>query len=83
MADMDITIKWQRRRAIVTQNTHQAIYNKLTEGEHPCYVFGLFQVAEEDEVQPYFICELNDGRCIYASPEQIRFVDTDEEGEIL
>ena len=84
MSGIEISIQMPRRRAEVTQDKHQAIYNKLDEGVHPCHVLGLFQCNDGDEdVNPYFICELNDGRCIYASPGQVRFVDTDEEGEML
>ena len=74
----NITIMWQRRRAEVTQNTNQAAYNKLAEGTHPCHVLGLFQVALDEDVQPYFVCELDDGRNIYADPTQVRFLDTVE-----
>ena len=78
MAGIDITIKWQRRRAEVTQNSSQAAYNKLEEGTHLCHVLGLFQVDEGEDIQPYFICELDDGRNIYALPPQVRFLDTTE-----
>lgn len=83
MAQSGIEVYWQRRRATVTQNRWNALHNHLDEGEHTCHVLGLFQVANEDEVTPYFICEMNDGRCIYAEPTQVRFIDTDEKGEIV
>lgn len=76
MTGMDMTIKWQRRRAEVTQNAFNARFNKVEEGVHPCHVLGLFQVVEDEGAQPYFVCELDDGRNIYAEPTQVRFLDT-------
>lgn len=77
MAGIDIVVKMPRRSAEVKQDSMQAAYNKLTEGVHPCHVLGLFQCNDGDEdVNPYFVCELNDGRCICAAPNQVRFLDT-------
>lgn len=82
--EMEIKIRMPRRRATVTQNASQAAFNKLTEGANQCHVLGLFQFSDgEEEVRPYFICELNDGRCIYADPIQVTFLDTDENGDIV
>lgn len=36
---------------------------------------GLYQVTDGDEAGPYFIIELEDGRCRYAAPDEIQFVD--------
>ena len=73
-----ITVEMPRRRAEVTQNPSQAIYNNVKVGTHPCHVLGLFQVADGEDVQPYFVCELDDGHNIYAAPPQVRFLDTAE-----
>lgn len=78
MASIDMTIKWQRRCAEVTLNPCQASYNKLEVGTHKCHVLGLFQVADGEDVQPYFVCELDTGCNIYAAPPQVRFLDTTE-----
>lgn len=79
----DIEVYQQRRRATVTQNKWSAAHNNLKEGTHTCHVLGLFQVENDVEVNPYFICEMDDGRCIYAEPTQVRFIDTDDKGEIV
>ena len=81
--DLPISFSWQHRRATIVLNAHQAAYNKLPSGTHLCHILGLFQVADEEDVNPYFICEMNDGRCIYADPTQVCFIDTDENGEII
>ena len=78
MTGFTVNVAWQRRRAEVTQNVQQATFNKLEVGTHPCHVLGLYQVADEDDVQPYFVCEMDDGRTIYAKPTQVRFLDTTE-----
>ena len=79
----EIQVVLQRRRAEVTFDKTRANYHKVEEGVHPCHVLGLFQCNDGDtDVNPYFICEMNDGRNIYMPPECVRFVDTDEEGEI-
>ena len=43
-------------------------------------VFGLYQVkVEEYDVDAYFVVELPNGRCVYASVESIQFTDKDGE----
>lgn len=78
MASMDMTIKWQRRRAEVTLTPYQASYNNLEVGTYKCHVLGLFQVADGEDAQPYFVCELDNGCNICATPQQVRFLDTTE-----
>lgn len=73
---MSIKVEMPRRSAEVTQNAQQAAFNNVEIGIHKCHVLGIFQVAEDEEVQPYFICEMDDGRNIYATPPQVRFLDT-------
>ena len=73
-----------RRLATVEVSSEAASYNEIEEGTHECHVLGLFQYSDGDtEVRPYFICELHSGQCIYADPKNVRFVDTDERGEII
>ena len=38
-------------------------------------VFGVYQVAIDDEVDAYFVVMLPDGRCTYAGIEDVQFVD--------
>lgn len=78
------TLKFEmpRRSATVYVSRNAANFNNIEEGEHKCHVLGLFQVAQDEDVQPYFICELNSGQCIYADPVHVRFTDT-VEGEIV
>lgn len=79
-----ITVEMPRRRAIVNISDAAARFNKIEAGTHECHVLGLFQYDNhEDETAPYFICELHNGQNIYADPLCVRFVDTDENGEII
>ena len=41
-------------------------------------VLGLFQVADGDDVEPYFVIELGDGRVCYAGVTEIQFADIGE-----
>lgn len=44
-----------------------------------CMTFGCYQVCDGDDVNPYFVLELESGRCTYALPEHIQFIKEDEE----
>lgn len=39
-------------------------------------VFGIYQVAIDDEVDAYFVVTLPSGKCTYAGVEDIQFTDT-------
>lgn len=83
LADISIKVELPRRRATVEVRADAAAFNKIEAGVHECHVLGLFQYSNgDDEIAPYFICELHSGQNIYADPLNVRFVDTDEEGEI-
>lgn len=79
-----ITVAWPRRRATVEVSEHAAAYNKISVGTHECHVLGIYQYSDgDDEVAPYALCELHSGQVIYADPAKVRFVDTDENGNII
>ena len=79
MAKWDIEILQQRRRAIYTPGVDRPTLG-LTKGTPvECKVFGCYQVSDGDDVNPYFVLELESGRCTYALPEQIQFIKEDDE----
>lgn len=79
-----ITVEMPRRRATVTVSEASARFDKIEPGTHDCHVLGIFQCNDGmADVQPYFVCELHSGQNIYADPRSVRFVDTDENGEII
>ena len=81
---MQMQIVMPRRRATVNVSTNAAKFNNIEPGTHECHVLGLFQYDDGcGETCPYFICELHSGQNIYADPLDVRFVDTDEKGEII
>ena len=73
-----IKIEQERRPAIFTiKNVHVAKYLGMEVNmEYNVHVLGLFQIRNEDETDAYFVVELEDGRCIYTVPTNIRFTDT-------
>lgn len=74
-----IDIAYQRRRALYTPPINRPQYN-LKAGESVLvHVHGCFQVDDGEDVNPYFVIELEDGRCTYAAPEYIQFIKEDNE----
>lgn len=81
MARYDFEFTWQRRRA-----TYAPIVDRpalgLTKGQEvQCRVWGCYQVNDGEDINPYFVIELENGRCTHASPEQIQFIEFDEEDD--
>ena len=75
MAGLEMT--WRMRRAIYTPRIDRPDIDIKKDTEVPCDVFGCFQVSDGEDINPYFIVELESGRCTYVAPEDIRFVDKD------
>lgn len=73
----EVKIGWATRRArYKIPSDAVAKLHGLEKGvSYPVYVHGIFQVKDSDEADVYFICEFEDGRCCYATPNNIQFVD--------
>ena len=82
MANLEMQIKWQRRRAIYTSPYGQPKIGIKKGDKVECNVWGLFQVSDGEDVNPYFVVELADGRCTYVAPEDLKFIEDDEGNEI-
>lgn len=83
-------IPWQiqvvlhRRRAIATVNANIAKHYNLSEGEQACFVLATSPEGDlEQGICPVFICEFTNGRVVNLPTECVRFIDTDERGEII
>lgn len=82
---LTMEIQMPRRRADAQINNAQdAKTLGVTIGStQQCHVLGLFQISEDCESIPAFVCEFNNGTVLALFVECVRFVDTDERGEII
>lgn len=72
----NIDIGWVLRPAIYRPRVNRPNLNIVKDTEVHCHVWGCYQVDDgEGDVNPYFIVELQDGRCTYVAPEDIQFTD--------
>ena len=76
MADMTVKMHLQTRPAIYTPRCNRPELGIQKGDVISCDAFGCFQVTDgEDDINPYFVVELPDGRCTYVAPEDLRFTD--------
>lgn len=69
-----ITVSWERRRADITICEHQAENLGIKSGVYPVYVLGLFSTGGcETDADPYFVCELANGRCTFVGIDRLVF----------
>lgn len=78
MPGLEMNIVWHRRRAIYTPLVDRPKLGLVKGVPVECRVWGCYQVSDGDDINPYFVIELNSGRCTHASPEQIQFVEEDD-----
>ena len=70
-----IEMRFERRQATYRPPCNRPELN-LEKGEaYLCFVHGCYQVAEDGEACPYFVIELYDGRCTYASIDCVQFTE--------
>lgn len=79
MAGLNIEIVWQRRRAIYTPPIDRPNYGITKGQEVACSVWGCFQVNDGEDINPYFVVELENGQCTYVAPEHLRFIKEEDE----
>lgn len=72
---LNMEIVWQRRLAIYTPGVDRPALGLEKGKEYSCRVWGCYQVTDGEDVNPYFVIELNNGRCTHAAPEQIQFIE--------
>lgn len=75
MANITVNMNLKTRPAIYTATCDRP-HLGIRKGEAiDVDVFGLYQVAVDDEVDAYFVVTLPDGKCTYAGVDQIQFTD--------
>jgi hypothetical protein len=80
MAAITLTLRWPNRKAIYRPRVDRPQFGIKKGTEVTVVSHGCFQVNDgDDDVNPYFIVELEDGRCTYVSPEDIQFVEPADE----
>ena len=79
MSMSEIAIIWQRRRAYYTPCVDRPALGLQKGVPAECRVWGCYQVNDGEDINPYFVIELASGRCTHASPEQIQFIEEDDE----
>lgn len=75
---LKMDLVWQRRSAIYTPCVDRPKLGLEKGKEYKCRVWGCYQVDDGEDVNPYFVIELENGRCTHAAPEQIQFTKEDE-----
>ena len=75
----NIEIKFQRRRAIYRPRVDRPALGIVKGTEVRCLVWGCYQVTDGEDVNPYFVVELESGRCTHVSPEDIQFIKEEDE----
>ena len=73
MAGLNMEIRQERRSAVLQVSEYWKKQYELSADEMNVSVLGIYQVSDEDHAEPMFICELPDGRCLFAQIEKIRF----------
>ena len=79
MATWEIEIKYERRSAIYTPLVNRPALGLTRDVPVNCEVWGCYQVNDGDDINPYFVIELENGRCTHALIEQIQFIREDDE----
>lgn len=79
MSGLEMNIVWQRRRAIYTPPVDRPKYGVVKGQSVECRVWGCFQVNDGEDINPYFVVELENGQCTYVAPEHLQFIREDED----
>lgn len=75
----NIEIVYQRRRAIYRPRVDRPALGIVKGTEVKCYVHGCYQVNNGEDINPYFVVELENGRCTHVAPEDLQFIKEEDE----
>lgn len=78
MANCEIEIKYERRRAIYTPAFDRPALGLKKGVPVNCLVWGCYQAGDSDGMDIYFVVELGSGRCAHALIDQVQFIKDDE-----
>jgi len=81
MANFTININLQGRPAIYTPHADRPKFALVKGKAVDVVVLGIYQVAIDDDVDPYFVVVLPSGKCTYVGVESIQFTDCGEVNE--
>lgn len=77
---LTVNVNLETCKALYTPSVYNAAkYGLSTEAPTEVDVFGLFQVADGNDVDAYFVVKLHDGRCCYAGVTEIQFIQEVDE----
>lgn len=78
-SSIEVNMNLSGRPAHYRPNKYAAMRMGVAEGSKlNVEVLGLFQINDGDDIEPYFVVELGDGRVYYAHVTEIQFADTGE-----
>lgn len=72
---ISVNMNLKTRPAIYRPNYDRPNLNLKKGEEIPVDVFGIYQVAIDDEIDAYFVITLPNGKCTYAGVDTIQFTD--------
>ena len=75
MADITVNMNLQTRPAIYTPKWNRPHLGLEKNVPIDVDVFGIYQVAVDDEVDAYFVVTLPSGKCTYAGVDEVQFTD--------
>ena len=75
MAHIEVNMNLITRPAIYTPVIDRPSFGIKKNEPVSVDVFGIYQVAIDDEVDAYFVVTLPNGQCTYAGVDSIRFTD--------
>ena len=74
-ANITVNMNLKTRPAIYTPKFDRPHLNVKKGEPVNVDVFGIYQVAVDDEVDAYFVVTLPSGKCTYTGVEDIQFID--------
>lgn len=75
MADITVNMSLKTRPAIYTPRTDRPKFGLVKDEPVEVDVLGIYQVADEEDIDVYFVVVLTSGKCCYAGVETIQFMD--------
>lgn len=77
--NMTMTLSYERRHATFVSNYDRPKLGIKAGDTVQCLVHGCFQCYDGDQdINPYFVVELEDGNCTYVAPEDLTFIKEDK-----
>lgn len=75
MANITVNMNLKTRPAIYTPRCNRPRFELIKDEPVDVDVLGIYQVADEEDIDVYFVVVLPNGKCCYAGVETIQFTD--------